>query len=87
MGVLLPPDGELTLSQSLARSENRSMLEAKLWSKLTQVCAEAGVALGDEAPDFVVGPMAPPVLGVFQLQNSPGDGEGEEVEEGDSEEV
>jgi hypothetical protein len=69
--ILLPPDASRTLSQSLAQSEHRTMIEAKLWSKLNKLFADAGIPLGDEAPDFAVAPDAPPSLGVYQLNMRP----------------
>lgn len=69
MSVILPPDGGTRLSQSLAVSENRQMTETKLWDKIVSLCIDAGVPVGDEAPDFFVGVSGPLQLGVFQLEN------------------
>ena len=78
MSVLLPPDGSVTLSQSLANAEQRSMVEAKLWSKLTDICKQASVPLDDHAPDYVVGVTGQPTLKVFQLQTHVNDGESDD---------
>lgn len=67
MGVLLPPDGSETISQALASSEDRSVVESMLWDKLTQLCEEAELPVGAEAPDYIVAPTAPPPMGVFQV--------------------
>lgn len=65
MGILLPPDGAQTLSQALAASEERTLIESMLWEKMTRLCAEAELPLGSEAPDYIVAPIAPPPMGVF----------------------
>lgn len=67
MGVLLPPDGSETISQALAVSEDRSVVESMLWEKLSQLCEEADLPVGAEAPDYIVAPTAPPPMGVFQV--------------------
>jgi len=60
-GIVLPPDGSRTVSQSLATATGRSIVESRLWHKLQQVCVELGVPLGDAAPDFVVVPTSVPM--------------------------
>jgi hypothetical protein len=67
MSVILPPDGSTRLSESLAVSEKRQMTESKLWQKVVELCLDAKLPVGDEAPDFFVGVSGPLVLGVFQL--------------------
>lgn len=67
MGILLPPDGSQTLSQALASSEDRSLVESRLWEKLSKTCVEAGLPVGDAAPDYIVAPVAPPPMGVFLI--------------------
>ena len=69
--VLLPPDAKQTLSQALAFLEERQLVEAVLWSKIHDVCVEAGLPVGDSAPDYVVAPASPPPISVFQLSSEP----------------
>lgn len=65
--VVLPPDTKKSLSQHLAEVEDRVYVEDKLWSKISDLLIEAGVPCGDESPDFIVAPTAPPPMGVFPL--------------------
>ena len=67
MGVLLPPDGTQTLSQALASAEERSLIESMLWEKISKLCKQAKLPLEAEAPDYIVAPVAPPPMGVFQV--------------------
>lgn len=88
-GVVLPPEGKKTLSQSLAELENRSMIESMLWNKISTVCEQADLPVGQDAPDYVVAPASPPPMAVFQLANEPELGEEEQESAGfikDSEE-
>lgn len=77
MGVLLPPDGSETISQALASSEDRSLVESMLWDKLTHLCEDANLPVGDEAPDYIVVPTAPPPMGVLQVQHDTEDSSGD----------
>lgn len=67
MGVLLPPTGAQTLSQALASAEDRSLIESLLWEKLSKLCVEAEIPVDAEAPDYIIAPISPPPLGVFQI--------------------
>lgn len=67
MGVLLPPTGAQTLSQALASTEDRSLIESLLWEKVTRLCIEASLPVDAEAPDYIVAPVSPPAMGVFQI--------------------
>ena len=69
--VVLPPEAKQTLSQALAELEGRGMVEAFLWKKVYAMCEEAGLPIGDEAPDYVVAPASPPPMGVFLLSSEP----------------
>lgn len=69
--VRLPPDLTQTISQALALAEERSLVEARLWSKLVEVMREAAVPLDDDAPDFVCAASAPPPVSVFRLAQEP----------------
>lgn len=75
-GVLLPVELAQTVSQALAAIEGRSLLEAKLWTKLCQLCNKAGVDTGDAAPDYVMGLPATPAVSVFRLASDEHDLEG-----------
>jgi len=66
-GVLLPTDMRSTISQSLASSQERPLVESKLWGKIISLCNEAEIPMGDDAPDFVVTISGPPQLGVFEM--------------------
>lgn len=77
-GIVLPPEGRKTLSQSLAEIENRPMVETLLWNKISDACELADVPLNEEAPDFIVAPTGTPPIGVFQLASEPDSGDDEE---------
>lgn len=66
LSISLPPEGEKTLSQSLSES-NELDVDGSLWKKVGSACQEAGLELGDEAPDYVVMLSAPPALGVYRV--------------------
>lgn len=65
--VVLPPDTKKTMSQHLAELEDRLYVEDKLWTKISDLLSEAKLPNGDEAPDYIVAPIAPPPMGVFPL--------------------
>lgn len=69
LSIILPPDGSVRLSESLAASEKRQASESTLWTKVANLCLEANLPVGDDAPDFAVGAVEPLVLGVFQVEN------------------
>jgi hypothetical protein len=69
MSVLLPPDGQQTLSQCLAEAEGRSLIESLLWSKVLEACGEAGLPVDAEAPDYIIAPTSSPTLGVFHVNH------------------
>lgn len=81
-GIVLPHNVGKTLSQALAELEDRPIVEAKLWSKISALCEECDVPLGDDAPDYVVAPAGPPPISVFQITSDPD----EETEDGDFDE-
>lgn len=99
MSMLLPPNGEKTVSQSLAELENRGLIEVRLWGKVSNLCQEASLPLDDEAPDYIVAPNAPPPMSVFHINTNaletsaepegsflPSDSEEEEDEDDEEEE-
>jgi hypothetical protein len=67
MSTLLSLSSDVTMSEQLADSENRKLVESRLWEKVCDACSELNVPLGDDAPEYVVGPTAPSPLGIFQL--------------------
>lgn len=77
-GVLLPLDLKQTVSQALATSENRVMVEAKLWQKIAASCTNAGVPMDDDAPDFICAAASAPPVGIFRLAQEPNEGEEED---------
>lgn len=85
--VKLPASLVETVSQKLASSQSRPLVEARLWKKIADACVEAKVLLGDDAPDFVVSVVPHvPDIAVFQVSDAPmsEDDEDEDVpEEGD----
>lgn len=70
-GTTLAPDMIKTVSQALAVSQDRVLIEAKLWQKLASACTEAGLPMNEDAPDFVVAPSGAPPMGVFELSSEP----------------
>jgi len=67
MGILLPPDGAQTISQALASTEDRTLIESMLWGKVSSLCELAKLPLNSEAPDYIVAPISPPPMGIFQI--------------------
>lgn len=80
--VVLPSEMRETVSQRLAQSQDRTLVEARLWQKLARVCHEAGLPMDDDAPDFVVAASGAPPIGVFELAHEPAQPAEEEAEEG-----
>lgn len=80
-GTTLAPDMKQTVSQCLAISQDRVLIEAKLWQKLATSCTEAGLPMNEDAPDFVVAPSGAPPMGVFELSSDPQVGQQEEGED------
>ena len=76
-GVLLPPDGQVSVSQFLAAVTGRQELEHNLFTIVENACIDVGVPTGEGAPDYVVMPISPPPMGVFQakLEDVPDDEE------------
>lgn len=71
MSVLISPEMKETVSQRLAASQDRVLVEARLWQKLVVACEAAGLPLGDDAPDFIVAASGPPPVGIFELAHDP----------------
>lgn len=68
LSVVLPPTGETRLSESLIEaSELDEVVDVNLWQKVWNLCEQVGIEVGDDAPDFLVGPCEPTPLAVFQI--------------------
>jgi len=67
--ILLPPDGNKTVSQALAEVEDRTLIETMLWQKITELCSEADLPLNNEAPDYIVAPTSAPPMGIFHINH------------------
>ena len=67
--ILLPPEGKQTVSSALAEAEERGIIEARLWSKVSTACKSAKIPLDDGAPDFVVMMAGAPQLGIFKVNS------------------
>lgn len=75
LGVMLPPDLKQTVSQMLAATEDRLLVESHLWNVVAEACKEAELPLGDDAPNYIVTATASPPVGVFRLADDPQDGQ------------
>lgn len=82
--ITLPPTLDRTVSQALAASEDRLMVEAKLWQKVAAACRESKIPMDDDAPDFICAASSAPPVGVFRLAQEPNEGEHDEDEDEDS---
>ena len=69
MSIMLPPNGEKTVSQTLAELEDRNLIESMLWDKLSKLCTAANLPLNDEAPDYIIAPVGPPPMSVFHINH------------------
>ena len=67
--ILLPPDGNKTVSQALAEVEDRTLIETMLWKKIAELCSEADLPLNNEAPDYIVAPTSAPPMGIFHINH------------------
>ena len=67
MSVLLSPEIAQTLSQALALTEDRATIESMLWNKVSRLCKLAKLPMEAEAPDYIIAPISPPSMGVFQV--------------------
>lgn len=69
--MTLAPEAQQTVSQALAQAEGRTLVESRLWQRLTTTFQEAEVPCDDDAPDFVCAASAPPPVGVFRVAQEP----------------
>lgn len=75
-GILLPPDGQKTVSESLAEMTGRKILEKRLWQKVYNACVESKVAVGDTVPDYIVVTTSQPEMAIGMLQHGADDEDG-----------
>ena len=68
--VKLPPEMTTTLSEALAETQSRQLIEQKLWQKLVKVLVSADIPVDDNAPDFTLMPTGPVPVSVFQIEAS-----------------
>lgn len=67
LSVMLPSEMNVTVSQALAKQQQRTLVEARLWDKIKDACERVDIPLGDDAPDFVVAASSAPSVDVFEL--------------------
>lgn len=78
--VLLANKAEKTVSQALAEAEGRTLVEARLWQRIAEVCKAARLPMDEDAPDFICAAvLSPPPVGVFRIAQEPDEGENESV--------
>lgn len=70
MSVVLPPDGDKTLSSALAALSKSQVKEGILWKKILDVCVKNKIDVGPDAPDFYLDFAVPPTLTVFASDSS-----------------
>ena len=81
------PNANMTVSQSLASLERRTLVEGHLWQKIQSACREAKIQLSEKAPDYVIVTMGQPQMGVFQLATDPDEAEESKTSEESDEEA
>ncbi len=64
MSVVLPPDGERTISSCLALITRRQVKEGLLWKKVSAACKRHKIPVGEQAPDYYLD-LCAPVIDVF----------------------
>lgn len=68
MSIVLPPTGEIHLGEALLQASDLDEdVDSSLWDKVWALCEEAGLDVGDDAPDFIVGPAEPTPLKVYRV--------------------
>lgn len=68
MSIVLPPTGDVRLGEALAHAtEADDDIDSSLWDKVWALCEEVGLEVGDDAPDFIVGPSEPTPLKVYRV--------------------
>lgn len=67
MSIRLPPRYTRTISADLAKAEKRVSSESKLWKAIYEICENAKISTGHDAPDFSLELAATPRLEVVQI--------------------
>lgn len=68
MSIILPSDGQETLSEALASVEGRKNVDESLWKKIHNACQTNDIAIEDDAPDYIIAPISTPMMNVFRIQ-------------------
>lgn len=65
--ILLPPNGETTLSEQLAIHKDREVVENSLWEKIYNLCLSSNISIEHKAPDFIVTFSSAPNITIVEL--------------------
>lgn len=65
MSVVLPPNGDKTVSSALSSLTKNQVKEGILWNKIIDLCVKNKIEIGSDAPDFYLDFAVPPSIGVF----------------------
>lgn len=68
LSICLPNNPGVTLSQTMAEKLDKTETEASLWDKIVSECEKRGLAIGEDAPDFVVVTVSQPDISVFEIE-------------------
>jgi hypothetical protein len=63
--IILP--GGNSVSKLLAEIEQRSIVDDTLWGKVESLCQESNLPIGHSAPDYVIGLLQTPTLGIIPI--------------------
>ena len=66
--ILLPQEFKLTLSESLAQSQDKQKFENVLWKKIYNLCKDNNIVIDKDANDFAVLPISQPQMAVQQVK-------------------
>jgi hypothetical protein len=66
--ILLPQEFKLTLSESLAQSQDKQKFENVLWKKIYNLCKDNNIVIDKDANDFAVLPISQPQMVVQQVK-------------------
>jgi adenosylmethionine-8-amino-7-oxononanoate aminotransferase len=66
--VILPSEKGVTVSEELAQTCSRVVVEQKLWEKIKKLCDKQGIVTGDDSPDYAVVPVGPPPMGLVRVE-------------------
>lgn len=68
LSICLPNNPGVTLSQTMAEKLDKVEVEASLWDKVVNECEKRSLAIGEDAPDFVVVTVSQPDISVFEIE-------------------